>query len=72
MNLISVIIGISAALLALVGFLPLLGALNWLVMPVAFMGALIGAFGEKKTGLIVNLVVLAAGGFRLLLGGGIL
>jgi hypothetical protein len=41
MNVISVIIGIMALILALVGFIPLLGWLNWFVIPAAVVGLVV-------------------------------
>ena len=72
MNLVSVIIGLVSAVFMLVGLIPLLGVLNWLVLPSAAAGAILGAFGRKKTGLIINLIVIFVSAVRLLLGGGIL
>ena len=71
-NLISLIIGAVALLLALVAFLPLLGWANWLIIPLAIVGAVIGAVGPAKTGRNLNLFVILVGIVRLSLGGGIL
>ena len=71
-NLISLIIGVVALLLALVAFLPLLGWANWLIIPLAIVGAVIGAVGPAKTGRNLNLFVIVVGVVRLSLGGGIL
>ena len=68
MNVISVSLGMMALILALVGFLPLLGWLNWLVIPAAVVGLL----SQKTSGRNINLVVLALAVLRLALGGGIL
>jgi hypothetical protein len=72
MNVISVIIGIVALIIALVGFIPLLGWLNWLVIPGAVVGLVIGLLSKETTGRNINLVVLALAIVRLALGGGIL
>ena len=71
-NLISLIIGVVALLLALVAFIPLLGWANWLIIPLAIVGAVIGAVGPAKTGRNLNLFVIVVGVVRLSLGGGIL
>ena len=71
-NLISLIIGGVALLLALVAFIPLLGWANWLIIPLAIVGAVIGAVGPAKTGRNLNLFVILVGIVRLSLGGGIL
>jgi hypothetical protein len=72
MNVISIIIGIVALSIALVGFIPLLGWLNWLVIPGAVVGLVIGLMSKETTGRNINLVVLALAIVRLALGGGIL
>ena len=71
-NLISLIIGVVALLFALVAFLPLLGWANWLIIPLAIVGAVIGAVGPATTGRNLNLFVIVIGVVRLSLGGGIL
>lgn len=71
-NLISIIIGIVALILAAVAFIPLLGWANWLIIPLAVVGAGIGAMSGSTKGRNLNLVVIAVGVVRLVLGGGIL
>jgi hypothetical protein len=72
MNVISVIIGLMALSLGLVGFIPLLGWLNWFAIPVAVVGLVLGLLSQKTSGRNINLVVLALASIRLALGGGIL
>jgi hypothetical protein len=72
MNLISVLIGLVALLGALIGFLPLLGWLNWLVIPVAVVGLVLGLLARERAGRNVNAVVLAFAAIRLAIGGGLL
>ena len=72
MNVISVIIGLVALVIALVGFIPLLGWLNWLVIPGAVVGLVLGLLSRATSGRNINLVVLALAIIRLALGGGIL
>lgn len=71
MNVISVIIGVVALVIALVGFLPLLGWLNWLAIPIAVVGLIVGMFDTRSSGRNFNAVVLAFSVIRLALGGGI-
>jgi len=71
LNLVSLIIGLVAFLFALVAFVPLLGALNWLIVPLAIIGAVVGSMSGSKTGRNVNLVVIVVGILRLMLGHGI-
>jgi len=39
LNVISILIGVVVLICALVGFIPLLGWLNWLLIPIAIVGA---------------------------------
>jgi hypothetical protein len=72
LNLISLVIGAIALVLAAVAFLPLLGWANWLILPLAILGAGVGAMAASKAGRNLNLIVIAIGIGRLMLGGGIL
>ena len=72
LNLISIIWGILTLLLAIIAFIPLLGWGNWIVIPIAVVGAIIGAFSTKKTGMWLNIIALLLAFFRLSLGGGII
>jgi hypothetical protein len=72
MNILSAIIGIGALLIALVGFIPFLGWLNWFAIPVAVVGLVLGLLSRETSGRNINLVVLALAVIRLALGGGIL
>ena len=72
-NIVSLIIGLVALALAAVAFLPLLGWANWLIIPLAIIGAAVGmASGGSKAGRNLNLFVILVGVVRLSLGGGIL
>jgi len=71
-NLVSLIIGVVALLCALVAFLPLLGWVNWLIIPLAIIGAAIGMISRGTAGRNLNLFVIVIGVIRLMLGGGIL
>src|SRR6187549_3933024 len=46
LNVISALIGIAALVAALVAFIPLLGWLNWLVIPVVAIGLVLGLFSR--------------------------
>ena len=72
MNLVSLIIGIVALILAIVAFLPLLGWANWLIIPLAIVGAVVGMISSRTAGRNLNLFVIVIGILRLMLGGGIL
>jgi hypothetical protein len=71
LNIISLVIGAVALLLAIVAFFPLLGWANWFIIPVAMVGALIGFLSRSTAGRNLNLVVIAIGILRLSIGGGI-
>ena len=71
-NLLSLVIGVVALILALVAFLPLLGWANWLIIPLAIVGAVIGMISRSSAGRNLNFFVILVGVIRLMLGGGIL
>jgi hypothetical protein len=71
-NLLSLIVGVIALLLAVVGFVPLLGWLNWFIIPIAIIGAGLGVISKSTSGRNLNLFVIVVGIVRLSIGGGIL
>jgi hypothetical protein len=71
-NLVSIIIGFVALICALVAFIPLLGWANWLIIPLAMIGAAIGMISRGTAGRNLNLFVILVAIVRLSLGGGIL
>ena len=71
-NIASLIIGVVALIGALVAFLPLLGWANWLIIPLAIVGAVVGMLSRSNGGRNLNLFVIVVGVVRLMLGGGIL
>ena len=72
LNVVSIIIGVVAFILALIAFIPLLGWANWLIVPLAIIGAGVGMASRSKSGRNLNLFVILIGVVRLSLGGGIL
>ncbi len=72
LNLASLIIGIVALVFAVIAFLPLLGWANWLIIPLAVIGAAVGMASSSNAGRNLNLFVIVVGVVRLILGGGIL
>ena len=72
LNLVSLIIGFVALICVAVAFIPFLGILNWLIIPLAVIGAGLGAMSQGTAGRNLNLFVIAVGVLRLSLGGGIL
>ncbi|GAB1595165.1 hypothetical protein [Lysobacter claricitrinus] len=82
MGLISLLWGIGMLLWMLLALIPLLGAMNWLVIPFAAFGAILAALGmalsrdghrgRAKAGLLINVAVMIVAVIRLHLGGGLL
>jgi hypothetical protein len=71
-NVASLIIGFVALILAIIAFIPLLGWANWLIIPLAVIGAGVGMVSRGTAGRNLNLFVIVVGVVRLMLGGGIL
>lgn len=71
-NLFSILLGIVALIMALVGIFPLLGWLNWFVLVVAGLGFLLGLVAEANAGRNFNMFVIALAGLRLIVGGGLI
>lgn len=72
LNVVSLIIGAAALVFALIALIPLLGWANWLIIPLAIVGAVVGMLSASNTGRNLNLFVIVIGIVRLMLGGGIL
>lgn len=79
----SLVLGLVSVILSLIGFVPCLGSLNWLSIPIAGVGLLISiiAFVQKDkdeninkliAGLILCIFTIIFGTMRLIMGGGIL
>ena len=71
LNILSLIIGLGTLVLALFAFIPLLGWANWVIIPFAVVGLALGAMSDKTAGRNLNIVVIAVGALRLMLGGGL-
>ena len=71
LNILSVLIGLVALIFAVPGIIPLLGILNWIAVPVAVVGLVVGMLSSKNTGRNLNIVILLIAIVRLSLGGGI-
>lgn len=72
LNVLSILTGIVALLLAIPSAIPFLGWGNWVVLPIAIVGAGLGALSRSNHGRNFCLVVLAIAIVRLMLGGGII
>ncbi|MDE0878662.1 MAG: hypothetical protein OSB00_08350 [Sphingomonas bacterium] len=71
MNIISILIGFVTLAFGLVAFIPLLGWMNWFVIPIGIVGAALGALSTSRSGRNLNLVLIVIFALRLMLGGGI-
>lgn len=72
LNLLSILLGLVALVLAIPSAIPLLGWGNWVVLPIAVLGAGIGALSSSNGGRNLCLVVFVIAVIRLSLGGGLL
>jgi len=72
LNIISILIGIVALAMAIPSTIPFLGWGNWLVLPVALVGAGLGALSRSNGGRNFCLIVFALAVVRLMIGGGII
>ena len=72
LNIVSILIGAVALLLAIFAFIPLLGWANWIIIPIAVVGLALGAMSKSTAGRNLNIVVIVVGIGRLMLGGGII
>jgi asparagine N-glycosylation enzyme membrane subunit Stt3 len=70
LNVLSLLIGVAAGVIALFGIIPFIGWANWFVIPIAGLGLVLGLISDRKEGQILNLVVIAVALVRLSLGGG--
>jgi len=72
LNIVSILIGLVALLLAIPSAIPFLGLGNWLVLPIALVGAGIGALSRSNSGRNLCLIVFVLASLRLMLGGGVI
>ncbi|MCA1749998.1 MAG: hypothetical protein ABR601_10890 [Parasphingopyxis sp.] len=71
LNIVSLLVGVIAACLMLPGLIPFFGWINWLMLPVAAFGILLGVLSRSNAGRNFNIVIFVIGVIRLMLGGGI-
>ncbi len=72
LNILSILIGLVALVVVVIGQIPVLGALNWLALPFLAVGAGLGALSSSNGGRNFCLVVMVIAVIRLWLGGGVL
>ncbi|HWK36074.1 hypothetical protein [Sphingomonas sp.] len=69
LNIVSILIGLVALAFAIPGLIPLLGAINYIAIPIAVVGAAIGVLSRSNGGRNFNLLVLIVAAVRLWMGG---
>ncbi|WP_300597187.1 hypothetical protein [Niabella sp.] len=72
MKIICVLFALIASILAVVAFIPLLGWLYWVVIPIGILSLIFSVIGGSSTGKTLSIIVILVGIFRLMLGGGVL
>jgi len=72
LNVVSLIIGAVALLCAIVALIPVIGLLNYLIIPLAIIGAGVGVASKYNSGRNLNLFVIVVCVGRLMLFGGLL
>lgn len=72
LNIASILVGFVTLALGAVAFFPLLGWLNWIVIPIGIVGASLGALSSSNSGRNFNVLLVVIFALRLMLGGGII
>lgn len=72
LNALSIIIGLVSLVIVIPAQVPLLGALNWIALPIVVVGVVLGALSSKTTGRNFCMVVFVIAVVRLMLGGGLI
>ena len=72
LNILSILTGLVALLLAIPSTIPFLGWGNWFVLPIALVGAGMGALSRSNSGRNFCLIVFALAVVRLIIGGGLI
>lgn len=72
LNVLAYLVGLVSLIIVIPAQIPLLGAANWIALPIIVIGVVLGALSSKNGGrnfcLIVGLIAVV----RLALGGGII
>lgn len=71
LNILAYLVGLVSLVIVVPAQLPLLGAANWIALPVIVIGVIIGALSSKNGGRNFCLIVLLLAALRLTLGGGL-
>ncbi|QIQ85653.1 hypothetical protein [Erythrobacter sp.] len=71
LNALAYLVGLLSLVIVIPAQLPLLGAANWIALPIIVLGVVLGALSSQDGGRNFCLVVLLIAVVRLMLGGGI-
>lgn len=71
MKTVSLILGIVCLFAMLLAFIPLLGWLNWIVVPMAVVGLIVSSVFNAESGKKICAIVIIVGIIRLAMGGGL-
>ncbi len=71
LNVLAYLVGLLSLVIVIPAQIPLLGALNWLALPLVVVGVILGALSSKNGGRNFCLIVLLIAAVRLTLGGGV-
>jgi len=71
LNILAYIIGLVSLVIVIPATLPLLGAINWIALPIIAIGIVLGALSSSNGGRNFCLVIGLIAVVRLSLGGGI-
>lgn len=69
-NILSILTGLVSLIFVIPGVIPFLGWANWLALPIAVVGLVLGMLSSSNTGRNLNIVILIIAVVRLSLGGG--
>ncbi len=72
MRILGTLWGIISLIIMLVAFIPLLGWLNWISIPIATLGLIFSSIVNSRNGKTMCIVAIIFGILRLMFGGGIL
>ncbi len=72
LNIVSILIGLVALVIAIPALIPIVSLMNWIAFPIALVGFVVGLLSSKNTGRNLNLVILIIAGLRLFLTGGLI
>jgi hypothetical protein len=72
LNILSILFGAVALILALPALFPLLGWLNWFILPIGVIGLVLGVLSSRNLGRNLCIAALAVCTLRLLIGGGLI